>query len=277
MLIKNYLLTSCFYVGSDYMKVCSVKFKDSGKSYYFKYEDDLKLNKNVTVVVDTEKGEQFAKVSDPIVSDYKTFDINKMKSVIRISTKKDYSTYMRNTKDAHEALIFAREVADKNKLEMRFVDASFTLDRKQLTFNFVADERVDFRNIVKEIAAKFKTRIELHQMGVRDNSKEIGGIGMCGRQLCCSSFLSGMETISINMAKNQGLSLNPTKINGCCGRLLCCLSYEDEVYSCHRQDLPKMNSMIKTPDGEGKVVSLDVLNKKYTVDIKGERHEYEVE
>ena len=145
------------------------------------------------------------------------------------------------------------------------------------TFNFVADERIDFRNIVKEIAAKFKTRIELHQMGVRDNSKEIGGIGMCGRQLCCSAFLSGMETISINMAKNQGISLNPTKINGCCGRLLCCLSYEDEVYSAHRKELPKMNSMIKTPDGEGKVVALDILNKKYTVDIKGDRHEYEVE
>lgn len=277
MLIKNYLLTNYFYVGSDCMKVCSIKFKENGKSYYFKYDEEMKLNKNVTVVVDTEKGEQFAKVNDPDVTEYKTFDINKMKEVIRISTKKDYSTYMRNTKDAHEALIFAREVADRNKLDMRFVDANFTLDRKQLTFNFVADERVDFRNIVKEIAAKFKTRIELHQMGVRDNSKEIGGIGLCGRELCCSSFLSGMETISINMAKNQNLSLNPTKINGCCGRLLCCLSYEDEVYACHRKDLPKMNATVKTPDGEGKVVALDVLNKKYTVDIKGDKHEYEVE
>lgn len=258
------------------MKVCSVKFKDNGKSYYFKYDDEIKLNKNVTVVVDTEKGEQFAKVNDPDVAEYKTFDIKTMKEVIRISTKKDYSAYMRNTKDAHEALIFAREVAEKNKLEMRFVDANFTLDRKQLTFNFVADERVDFRNIVKEIAAKYKTRIELHQMGVRDNSKEIGGIGMCGRELCCSSFLTGMETISINMAKNQNLSLNPTKINGCCGRLLCCLAYEDEVYSCHREYLPRMNSTINTPDGDGKVVYLDILNKKYTVDIKGEKHEYEV-
>ena len=159
---------------------------------------------------------------------------------------------------------------------MRILDANFTLDRKQLTFNFIADERIDFRNLVKEIASKYKTRIELHQMGVRDKSKEIGGLGQCGRSLCCASFLSGLETISINMAKNQNISLNPTKINGACGRLLCCLAYEDEVYSCHRSELPKVGQIIKTPAGEGKVVSLDVLNKKYTVNIDGEKYEYEI-
>ena len=149
--------------------------------------------------------------------------------------------------------------------------------QRSYTFNFIADERVDFRNLVKDIAAKYKTRIELHQMGVRDKSKEIGGLGQCGRELCCSKFLNSMETISINMAKNQNIALNPSKINGACGRLLCCLAYEDDVYSDHRDILPKMGDVIKTADGEGKVVSLDVLNKKYTVLIDGEKKEYELD
>ena len=157
------------------------------------------------------------------------------------------------------------------------MDASFTLDRKQLTFNFVADERIDFRNLVKSIAAKYKTRIELHQLGVRDKSKEIGGIGQCGRELCCSSFLNGLETISINMAKNQNIALNPSKINGACGRLLCCLSYEDDVYTDHRKQLPKVGEVVKTEKGEGKVTNLDVLNKKYYVMIDGEKIEYVVD
>lgn len=258
------------------MKVYGIRFKDAGKVYYFKNEN-LKINKNVTVVVDTEKGEQFAKVVEVDVKDYKNLDINKMKEILRISTKSDYNTYLRNLKDAKEALAFAREQATKNEIEMNILDASFTLDRKQLTFNFIADARIDFRNLVKEIAAKYKTRIELHQMGVRDKSKEVGGIGQCGRELCCSSFLNGMDTISINMAKNQNISLNPNKINGACGRLLCCLAYEDEVYSCHRKELPRVGQIVKTHDGEGKVASLDVLNKKYYVIIDGEKKEYGID
>lgn len=257
------------------MKVCGIKFKDIGKTYYFKYED-LKLYKNLTVVVDTEKGEQFAKVVEPEIEDTKKLTIDNMKAVLRISTKSDYNTYMKNLKDAKEALDFAKSTAEEQNIDMRFLDATFTLDRKQLTFNFIADERVDFRNLVKDLAAKYKTRIELHQMGVRDKSKEIGGLGQCGRELCCSKFLNGMETISINMAKNQNIALNPSKINGACGRLLCCLAYEDEVYSEHRKDMPKMGSTIKTPDGEGKVIAMDILSKKYTVNIDGERKDYEV-
>ena len=257
------------------MKVCGIKFKDTGKTYYFKYED-LKLNKNLTVVVDTEKGEQFAKVVEPEISEIKNIDINTMKSIIRVSTKADYNTYMRNLKDAKEALEFAKKLIEEQKIDMRLLDASFTLDRKQLTFNFIADERVDFRNLVKDIASKYKTRIELHQMGVRDKSKEIGGLGQCGRELCCSKFLNGMETISINMAKNQNIALNPTKINGACGRLLCCLAYEDDVYTDHRSELPKVGQNVKTPDGEGRVISLDVLNKKYCVNINGDKKEYEI-
>lgn len=257
------------------MNICGVRFKDTGKTYYFKNEENFDLKKGLTVVVETEKGEQFAKVFEIDVKDVKKLDINKMKSVIRISTKKDYNNYMSNLKTAKEALDFARELAEQLDLDMRLIDSSLTLDRKQLTINFTADDRIDFRDLVKELASKFKTRIELHQIGVRDKSKEIGGLGQCGRELCCSGFLNGIDTISINMAKNQNIALNPSKINGACGRLLCCLSYEDEVYTCHRKELPKMGEMVKTPNGEGRVVALDILNKKYTVEIDGDRKEYE--
>lgn len=256
------------------MKICSVKFNDNGKNYYFKY-DDIELKVNLTVVVDTEKGEQFAKVTDVDVQNIKKIDEGKMKSVLRISTKKDYNSYLNNLKLAKEALDYARKLVQDEALDMRIVDATYTLDRKQLMFNFVADERVDFRNLVKDLAFKFKTHIDLHQMGARDKSKEIGGIGPCGRPLCCSSFLNGIESITINMAKNQNIALNPSKINGLCGRLLCCLSYEDEVYCENRSNMPKIGQTIKTDDGEGKVVNIDVLNKKYTVLIGEEKYVYD--
>lgn len=255
--------------------ICGVKFKDFGKIYYFKNEG-FQLKKNLTVVVDTEKGEQFAKVVEPEITGVKNIDKSSMKSIIRVSTKDDYNKYLKNLKESAEALTYARRVAEEMNLDMRLLDAAFTLDKKQLTFNFIADSRIDFRDLVKEIAAKYKTRIELHQMGVRDKSKEVGGIGHCGRELCCSKFLNGIDTISINMAKNQNIALNPNKINGACGRLLCCLSYEDEVYTEHRQDLPKMGEVVTTKDGSGKVISLDVLNKKYTIQIDGDKKEYEV-
>lgn len=256
------------------MKICGVKFKDTGKLYYFKY-DNLDLKNRLTVVVETEKGEQFAKVYELDVPETKNINIEEMKPVIRISTKKDYNNYLTNLKDAKIALDYARECVKKANLDMKLLDATYTLDRKQLMFNFIADERIDFRDVVKEIAAKYKTRIELHQIGVRDKSKEIGGLGQCGRPLCCASFLNGIDTISISMAKNQNIALNPNKINGACGRLLCCLAYEDEVYTCHRKLLPKVGDYVETPDGKGRVVSIDVLNKKYTVEINGDKCVYE--
>ena len=256
------------------MNIVGVRFKSFGNTYFF-INDDLDLSINTYVVVDTENGEQYAKVTEIDVKDTKKLDVNKMKHILRIATDKDKKQYENNVKKAKEALEHARKEVIDLGLDMRLLDASYTLDRKQLTFNFTADERVDFRELVKSLAASFKTRIELHQIGVRDKSKLVGGLGQCGRPLCCGSFLTGMETISINMAKNQGLALNPTKINGLCGRLLCCLAYEDEVYTCHRQELPSLGQKIKTPDGEGKVVSLDVLNKKYSVDINGEIKDYE--
>ena len=257
------------------MNMVGVRFRSFGNTYFF-INDGLDLKVDMYVVVDTENGEQYAKVTDLDVKDTKKLDINKMKKVLRIATDKDIKQYENNLKKAKEALESARKQAQELGLEMSILDASYTLDRKQLTFNFTADDRVDFRDLVKELAAMFKTRIELHQIGVRDKSKLVGGLGQCGRPLCCGTFLTGMETISINMAKNQGLALNPTKINGACGRLLCCLAYEDEVYTCNRQELPSIGQKVKTKEGEGKVVSLDVLAKKYSVDIDGDIKTYEV-
>ena len=153
---------------------------------------------------------------------------------------------------------------------MRLIDAMYTFDKKQLILNFVADERVDFRDLVKYLAAKYKTHIELHQMGVRDKAKEIGGIGQCGRILCCKKFKNSMDGISINMAKNQNISLNPSKINGCCGRLLCCLSYEDELYSELREELPKINDIIDVDGKKGKIIKVDLIKKQVSVMVDEE-------
>ena len=150
---------------------------------------------------------------------------------------------------------------------MQVIEATYTFDREQLVFRFVSDNRIDFRNLVKDLASIYKTRIELRQVGVRDRAKEISGCGICGQKLCCSRFLTDMDSVSINMAKNQNIALNPTKINGACGRLLCCLKYEDETYSAYKCGLPAMNSKVKTKDGEGKVISVNILKRTYRVDI----------
>ena len=247
------------------MKICGVAFKESGKVYHFNTNNQpVKLNDYV--IVETEKGEQLGKVSfiDEREVDYE------LKSVIRVATKEDYNKYLKSLKEAKEALEDARKFAKSLKLDMQFVDSSFTFDHKQLIINFIADERIDFRELVKQIAAKYKVRIDLHQIGVRDKAKEIGGIGPCGRSLCCASYLNHMETISINMAKNQNIALNPSKINGACGRLLCCLSYEDETYTCCRDKLPSVNTFVKYDGKEYKVTAIDLLKGTYTLDVNGE-------
>ena len=257
------------------MNMVGVRFRSFGNTYFF-INDGLDLKVDMYVVVDTENGEQYAKVTDIDVKDTKKLDINKMKKVLRVATEKDIKQYENNLKKAKEALESARKQAQELGLEMSILDAAYTLDRKQLTFNFTADDRVDFRDLVKELAAMFKTRIELHQIGVRDKSKLVGGLGQCGRPLCCGTFLTGMETISINMAKNQGLALNPTKINGACGRLLCCLAYEEEVYQEYGKGMPEIGKMVKTEYGVGPVISLDILNRKYKVSIDNEIKEIEM-
>ncbi len=251
------------------MNLVAIKFKSDGKSYYFD-SNDLELEKNEYVLVETEKGVQLGIVSD-INIDTEKLNLNKeLKKVIKKASKSDYDLYLKNLKEAEIVLIETRKKIEKEQIPMRLIDAMYTFDKKQLILNFVADERIDFRDLVKYLAAKYKTHIELHQMGVRDKAKEIGGIGQCGMPLCCKTFKGNMDGISINMAKNQSISLNPSKINGCCGRLLCCLSYEDEVYTELKKELPKINEKIKIDDSLGKVVKVDLLKKRIIVDIDGE-------
>ena len=260
------------------MNLVAVKFKSDGKSYYFD-SNELELEKNEYVLVETEKGVQLGIVIEININTEK-LNLNKeLKKVIKKASKSDYDLYLKNVKDAEIVLLETRKKIEKEQVPMRLVDAMYTFDKKQLILNFVADERIDFRDLVKYLAAKYKTHIELHQMGVRDKAKEIGGIGQCGMPLCCKTFKSNMDGISINMAKNQNVSLNPTKINGVCGRLLCCLSYEDEVYTELKKELPKINEEIEINGSLGKVIKVDLLKKSVVVDIDGEEKvvDYNVE
>ena len=248
------------------VEVIGVSFKDKGRIYYFS-PGKLKLKKNITVVVETERGVQFGKVvTDIIEIDEKKLNAP-LKKIVRIATRQDYENYKKNIKDAEKAVKKCKELVNKHKLDMQIIDASYTLDRDQLVFHFIADNRIDFRVLAKDLASIYKTRIELRQVGVRDKAKEIGGFGPCGRRFCCASFLNDFDSVSINMAKKQNLSLNPTKINGVCGRLLCCLNYEDETYKDCRKCLPDIGDKVKVDGKTGTVISLDILAKSYTVDI----------
>ena len=168
---------------------------------------------------------------------------------------------------SEEALKKCKEVVKQMELNMTILDASYNFDRSQLLFRFVADERVDFRQLARDLGAMFRTRIELRQIGIRDKAKEIGGFGPCGRLLCCSTFLKSFDSVTINMAKNQNVSLNPTKINGVCGRLLCCLKYENDVYFDMKKGLPKVGEKVEIPQGSGKVISVNLFKNSYVVEL----------
>ena len=248
------------------LKIVGVVFNKKGRVYNFD-TDGYDVKKDDHVIVETEKGLQFGfVVREPKELDKDDFGLP-LKKVIRIATKKDESTYKKNQEDSLKALEKARELVQELDIEMRFLDANYTFDRKQLLFNFIADERVDFRELAKRLAGIYKTRIELRQIGVRDKAKEIGGIGPCGRLLCCKSFLSDINSVTINMAKNQMLALNPTKINGACGRLLCCLAYEDDVYTLYRKKLPDIGVLYDKNGIKGKVVNIDVLRQIIYVEV----------
>ncbi len=255
------------------MNIYEVTFKDKGKGYYFNGHD-LKIPNKVTVIVETERGLQFGRVVDNTNLEEIHIDMANLKDIVRIATRKDYEQYLKNCKDGENALKDARKISEELGLDMRFLDASFTFDRKQLLFNFYADERVDFRELAKRLANIYKTRIELRQVGARDKAELIGGIGICGRKLCCSSCLKNLESVSMNMAKNQNLALNPSKINGACGRLLCCLAYEDDEYVRCGYGMPSVGDKVKTVDGEGQVLSVDILNRKYKVIVNEELREF---
>lgn len=247
------------------MNIVEIEFDDSSQNGFFK-SNNLKVRKNLTVIVDGERGLQFGKVVNIFDSDI-NFDKVIEYDVVRISSKKDYLHHLQNLKDAKFALKKCRDIVKDYGLSMNVIDASYNFDGSQLLFRFVADERIDFRDLVKDLGSVFKTRIELRQVGIRDKAKEIGGIGPCGRLLCCSSFLSSFDSVTISMAKNQGVSLNPSKINGVCGRLLCCLKYENNTYSYYKDKLPKLNSIIDYRGEKAKVISVDLLKCKYCLEL----------
>ncbi len=246
------------------MKIASVKVNDYGKTKYYDC-NNLNLKKNLTVIVNTERGMEFGTVLDLFDVDDSNYD-----KIVRIASKKDYLQHLKNINEAKLALDKCRQLAEKNNLKMVIIDATYNFDRSQLLFRFLADERIDFRNLARELGFRLKTRIELRQIGIRDKAKEIGGIGPCGRHLCCSTFLTSFDAVSISMAKNQGLALNPTKINGVCGRLLCCLNYENELYTELKKDVLEVGKKTFINGKEGKVISSEPLRGKYKVLIGDE-------
>ncbi len=256
--------------------IYGITLKSEGKIYYFNGKN-LEIEKNTRVVVDTEKGLQLGVVMNSVDDGKINISVDDMKDVVRIATDEDYDTYLENLKDAEKCLKSAKDLIVELGLDMKILDASYTLDRKQLLFNFIADERVDFRELAKRLAALYKTRIELRQIGARDKARNISGLGLCGRELCCSKFLNHIDSVTMNMAKNQGLALNPSKINGLCGRLLCCLTYEDEEYCRCQAGLPAVGQTVKVDNESGKVISVDILKRKYKVDIDGIIKEIELD
>lgn len=250
-------------------KVFGVIFNGNDKKFYYKSENDYEIDS--LVIVETERGQQLVKVVQ-VLDDYKDEITDE---IIRLATTEDYEKYLENLKDADKALKKCITFAKELELDMNIVNAQFNLDRSQLLFNFIADGRIDFRELAKKLASIYHTRIELRQIGARDKAKEVGGIGVCGGELCCLRFLKKIDAISMNMAKNQNLALNPSKINGACGRLLCCLAYEDEAYIEAAKKMPKIGDKIDTPAGEAQVVSVDIINQRGKIMINGEKADYD--
>ncbi len=244
------------------MAITGVKFKEDGNIYNF--ESDYELNVGDKVVVETERGIQLGMVS---TTNCKVSNTKKLKKVLRIADEQDYTNYLKNVTAAKKALESIREEANKMNLNMTIIDSSYSLDRSILLFNFISDERVDFRDLVKHMASKYHTRIELHQIGIRDKAKEIGGLGLCGRPLCCSKVLKNLSTVNISMVKCQNIALNPNKINGACGRLLCCFNFENDIYEENRKILPKIGEKVNYKGKYCEVIDVDILNKKYKVKV----------
>ena len=246
-------------------KVVGIRFSPKGRLYYFA-KNDLDLSLKDEVIVETERGLQYGFLYQEEKDIDEKFLVNPLKEVVRVATKRDRIDYEKNLKDATYALSKAKKIVTEMDLPMNILDASYTFDRKQLLFNFIADDRIDFRELAKKLAQIYKTRIELRQIGIRDKAREIGGLGPCGRFLCCHSFLTDLNSVTINMAKNQMLALNPTKINGVCGRLLCCLAYEDETYTELKKGLPSMGSQYTYQGKIYKVIDVDVLKQKIIIE-----------
>ena len=248
-------------------KIVGVRFRNAGKIYYFDPEN-LNIEAGNHVIVETARGVEMGTV---ILSPREVEDdtvVQPLKAVIRIATEADEKTVMKNGEKEKEAFVICQEKIAKHNLEMKLVEAEYTFDNNKLLFYFTADGRIDFRELVKDLAAVFRTRIELRQIGVRDETKILGGVGICGRGLCCHTYLSEFIPVSIKMAKEQNLSLNPSKISGVCGRLMCCLKNEQETYEYLNSRLPSVGDAVTTPEGlKGVVQSVNVLRQLVKVEI----------
>mgnify|MGYP002507930343 FL=1 len=263
------------------IKVVGVRFRNAGKIYYFG-PGKLDLPAGTHVIVETARGVEMGTVMTAPKDVFEETVIQPLKPVIRIATEADEHVAQKNREKEKEAFKICLEKIAKHKLEMKLVEAEYTFDNNKLLFYFTADGRIDFRELVKDLAAVFRTRIELRQIGVRDETKIMGGIGICGRELCCHSYLSEFVPVSIKMAKEQNLSLNPTKISGVCGRLMCCLKNEEETYEYLNSRLPNVGDYVTTDDGfRGEVSSVNVLRQmvKVLVEVDDEKElrEYRVE
>lgn len=252
------------------VKVVSVRFKENGKVYFFD-PAGLDIQRGSYVIVDTARGLECGYAVQGSHDESSEKIVKPLKAVERVATKQDIEKMKQNRLDEKKAFDICLEKIEKHKLEMKLIDVEYTFDRSKVLFYFTADGRVDFRELVKELASIFRTRIELRQIGVRDESKLMGGVGVCGQPFCCSRFLSDFTPVSIKMAKEQGLSLNPTKISGCCGRLMCCLSYEQNVYEHLNKLTPSIGSYVKTADGNGIVVEVSLLASKLKVSLDKNR------
>ena len=240
------------------IKLASVKFKSAGKIYYF--STNLKLKKDDRVVVETARGLELGEISQEL-KDISEFNLDtELKKIVRKATKKDIDNYQKNVKDAKQALVTCKEIVSRYDVNMQLTNCEYTLDKAKVIFMYTSDDRVDFRELLKELAVVFKCRIELRQIGPRDKAKVISGIGTCGLPSCCSTLLGEFNGVSINMAKNQMLAINIEKISGACGRLMCCLKYEDEIYSLEKERFPKIGSRVKYQDKDVKVTGLNVIN-----------------
>ena len=243
------------------VRVAGIRFKKAGKVYYFD-PDGIELKKDDNVIVETARGLEFGLMTEDIKEVPEKDIVPPLKKILRVADEKDVKQHKENLKKKERSLILCQEKIDKHHLEMKLIDVEHTFDNSKIIFYFTADGRVDFRELVKDLAGVFKMRIELRQIGVRDEAKLIGGIGTCGKALCCHSWLPEFEPVSIKMAKIQNLSLNPTKISGICGRLMCCLKFENDVYAELRKDMPDVGEKVMTVDGLAVVTESNILESR---------------
>lgn len=246
------------------MDIALIQFKEAGKKYYFKIPEHLKLNEGDKVILETTVGLEIGLVSS-IKGEDELEVLDNLKPVVRLATKKDLEHEAKNQADEILVIDEASKLINKYDLDMFVLNAEYTLDRAKLTIYFKAEERVDFRDLVKDLSGLYQTRIELRQIGPRDVAKIVGGIGPCGLVLCCQSFIGEFDAVTIKMAKNQELSLNPKNISGVCGKLLCCLKFEDEVYGILKNEMPDLNQKVKSEKGEGRVIDINFISSKVKI------------